>query len=143
MLQQAQTEFIVPTRDPGFWDLTGRLGNWLRELDASDGLLTVFIRHTSASLTIQENADPSVQSDLLAALDGLAPRDAAYVHGSEGPDDMPAHIKSLLSSTSLQIPVRAGEMMLGTWQAVYLIEHRDGEKHRHVVSHFIGGLPER
>lgn len=141
MLQQAQSELSVNTRDPGFWDVTPRLSEWLSEIGAGDGLLTVFIRHTSASLTIQENADPAVQTDLLAALDGLAPRDAAYAHGSEGPDDMPAHIKAMLSSTSLQVPVKAGRMLLGTWQAVYLIEHRDGVKHRQLVAHFIGELP--
>lgn len=138
MLQQAQTEFSVATRDPGFTDITEELAVWLRSVGGAEGLLTVFIRHTSASLTIQENADPAVQSDLLVALDGLAPRDAHYEHSSEGPDDMPSHIKSMLSSTSLQIPVRDGRMLLGTWQAVYLIEHRDGARQRQIVAHYIG-----
>lgn len=140
MLQQEQTELTIETSGPGFSDVTRQLSGWLRDIGARDGLLTVFIRHTSASLTVQENADPAVQADLLVALDGLAPRDAPYVHGSEGPDDMPAHIKSMLSSTSLQIPVNAGRLLLGTWQAVYLIEHRDGKKHRQVVLHYIGQL---
>ncbi len=138
MLQQAQTEFTVATRDPGFTDITEELAGWLRGVGGGEGMLTVFIRHTSASLTIQENADPAVQSDLLVALDGLAPRDADYEHSSEGPDDMPSHIKSMLSSTSLQIPVRDGRMLLGTWQGVYLIEHRDGARRRQIVAHYIG-----
>ena len=140
MLKQAQTEIRIATRDPGFLDVTDNVTRWLREIGARDGLATVFIRHTSASLTVQENADRAVQSDLLVALDGLAPRDAPYVHCSEGADDMPAHIKAMLSSTSLQIPVNAGRMVLGTWQAVYLIEHRDGAWQRQLVLHYIGDL---
>jgi secondary thiamine-phosphate synthase enzyme len=101
-------------------------------------LLTLFIRHTSASLTIQENADPDVLRDLLDALEGLAPRDVAYAHDVEGPDDMPAHITSMLTSTSLSVPVSAGRMVLGTWQALYLIEHRDAPHSREVVLHYVG-----
>lgn len=140
MLTQAQTEISISTRDPGFVDVTQAVAAWLREIGAGDGLLTAFIRHTSASLTVQENADPDVQSDLLVALDGLAPRNAHYAHSSEGPDDMPSHIKSLLSSTSLQIPVNGGRMVLGTWQAIYLIEHRDGARQRQIALHFMGEL---
>ena len=140
MLEQAQTEIAIATRDPGFTDVTNNVARWLSDIGADSGLLTVFIRHTSASLTVQENADPAVQSDLLIALDGLAPRDAPYEHCSEGTDDMPAHIKSMLSSTTLQIPVNAGRMVLGTWQALYLIEHRDGSRQRRLVLHYVGDL---
>ncbi len=100
--------------------------------------MTLFIRHTSASLTIQENADPSVLADLMTVLDRLAPEDAGWSHDTEGPDDMPAHIKTMLTATSLQIPVLKGEFMLGTWQAIYLIEHRRNPHRREIVLQFIG-----
>jgi secondary thiamine-phosphate synthase enzyme len=102
------------------------------------GLLTVFVQHTSASLTIQENADPDVQADLLDALAGLAPENAGYRHTVEGPDDMPAHIKALLTQTSLSIPVAAAAPLLGTWQAVYLIEHRTAPHRRDISLMFVG-----
>jgi secondary thiamine-phosphate synthase enzyme len=98
----------------------------------------VFLRHTSASLTIQENADPKVQRDLLDALEAFAPEGAAYAHQEEGPDDMPSHIKAMLTSVSLAIPVVDGKMTLGTWQGVYLIEHRASPHRRNVVLSFIG-----
>jgi secondary thiamine-phosphate synthase enzyme len=98
----------------------------------------LFIRHTSASLTIQENADPSVLRDLQTALARLAPEDAGWTHDAEGPDDMPAHVKTMLTSASLQIPVANGKMLLGTWQAIYLIEHRARPHRREVVVQFIG-----
>ncbi|MGI9422537.1 MAG: secondary thiamine-phosphate synthase enzyme YjbQ, partial [Hyphomicrobiaceae bacterium] len=98
----------------------------------------VFLQHTSASLTIQENADPAVQSDLGDALDELAPRGRPYRHATEGDDDMPAHIKAMVTSTSLQVPVDGGRMLLGTWQALYLIEHRDRPHRRSVVLHYNG-----
>jgi secondary thiamine-phosphate synthase enzyme len=103
-----------------------------------NGLLTVFCRHTSASLLIQENADPDVRRDLLTALDRLAPREAGYVHSTEGPDDMPAHIRTMLSGVSLSIPVVDGQMVLGTWQGVYLAEHRDRPHARDLILHLIG-----
>ena len=140
MLRQAQTEILIATRNPGFSDITRDIADWLKSVGANDGLLNIFVRHTSASLTVQENADPDVQTDLLIARDGLAPRDATYLHSSEGADDMPAHIKSMLTSPSVQIPVSSGSMALGTWQAIYLIEHRDGLRERRVVLHFIGEL---
>jgi secondary thiamine-phosphate synthase enzyme len=96
------------------------------------------VRHTSASLTIQENADPDVLGDLADTLDRLAPRGTRYAHAIEGPDDMPAHIRSMLTATSLGVPVAAGRMVLGTWQALYLIEHRDAPHTREVVLHFLG-----
>ena len=140
MLRHAQKEILVATRNPGFSDITREVAGWLQEVGAGDGLLNIFVRHTSASLTVQENADPDVQSDLMVALDALAPRDASYLHSSEGADDMPSHIKSMLTSTSLQIPVSSGSVLLGTWQAIYLIEHRDGARQRRIVLHFIGEL---
>jgi secondary thiamine-phosphate synthase enzyme len=135
---QAQHRLTFETRGRSFTDITRAVAGWLGSIGAGDGLLTLFIRHTSASLTIQENADPDVLRDLLDALQGLAPRDAGYRHDVEGPDDMPAHITSMLTSTSRSVPVTAGEMTLGTWQAIYLIEHRDRPHSREVVLHFVG-----
>ncbi|NPU15520.1 YjbQ family protein [Bradyrhizobium sp. 83002] len=130
----------VHTSGRGFTDLTREVEALLREIGARDGAVTAFIRHTSASLTIQENADPTVLRDLATALARLAPEDAGWVHDTEGPDDMPAHIKTMLSSISLQVPVHGGRMMLGTWQAIYLIEHRARPHRREVVLQFIGAV---
>jgi secondary thiamine-phosphate synthase enzyme len=137
-LRQAQHRLVIETRGRSFVDITSGVSAWLASMGAGDGLLTLFIRHTSASLTIQENADPDVLRDLLDALERFAPRDAAYAHDVEGPDDMPAHITSMLTSTSLSVPVAAGRMLLGTWQALYLIEHRDAPHSREVVLHYVG-----
>lgn len=128
----------VPTRGKGFLDITRALSDWLGSLGADNGLLTVFVAHTSASLTIQENADPNVRRDLLDALDILAPEDRVYRHHAEGLDDMPSHIKAMLTSVSLSIPVQDGAMTLGTWQGVYLIEHRAAPHRRNVALNFIG-----
>ena len=111
----------VETRGTGFTDLTAEVAKFLREAHAREGAVTLFIRHTSASLTIQENADPTVLIDLTTALNRLAPENAGWRHDTEGPDDMPAHIKTMLTATSLHIPVLQGALALGTWQAVYLI----------------------
>ncbi|MBK1623005.1 secondary thiamine-phosphate synthase enzyme [Afifella marina DSM 2698] len=119
-----QSGLSLPTRGQGFIDITAELQEWLREAGARSGLLCVFVRHTSASLTIQENADPSVQTDLLTALDRLAPQNAGWVHDTEGADDMPAHIRTMLTDVSLTVPVEDGRLALGTWQGVYLVEHR-------------------
>ena len=132
------SQLTVQTAGAGFTDLTAEVAKFVRDAAAREGAVTLFIRHTSASLTIQENADPDVLRDLLDALEGLAPRDAAYAHDVEGPDDMPAHITSMLTSTSLSVPVSAGRMVLGTWQALYLIEHRDAPHSREVVLHYSG-----
>jgi secondary thiamine-phosphate synthase enzyme len=134
----ANTSLTVRTRGPGMTDITGEIRSWLRGIHAYEGLLTVFIAHTSASLTIQENADPDVQRDLVDALNRLAPEHQGYRHSSEGPDDMPAHIKALLTSVSLSIPVIEGRSALGTWQGVYVIEHRARQHDRRVELHFIG-----
>jgi secondary thiamine-phosphate synthase enzyme len=128
----------VQTSGCGFLDLTAEIAKFAKEAGAIEGQVTVFIRHTSASLTIQENADPSVLTDLTTALDRLAPENARWSHDTEGPDDMPAHVKTMLTATSLQIPVIKGRLMLGTWQGVYLIEHRRQAHAREVVVQFVG-----
>ena len=128
----------VQTSGAGFVDLTAEVARFVNDAAAADGAVTLFIRHTSASLTIQENADPSVLDDLMTALDRLAPEDAGWIHDTEGPDDMPAHVKTMLTSTSLQIPVLDGKLALGTWQAVYLIEHRAHPHRREIVLQFVG-----
>jgi secondary thiamine-phosphate synthase enzyme len=138
VLQQAHHRIGVETSGPGFTDLTARVTQWLGSIGAVDGLLTVFSRHTSASLTVQENADPDVLRDLVDALERAGPRSGRYRHHTEGPDDMPAHIKAMLTSASLGVPVVAGRAALGTWQAIYLIEHRDQPHRREVVLHFVG-----
>ena len=140
---QANHSLHVETPGPGFTDLTRELSRWLDAIGARDGLLTVFVAHTSASLTIQENADPDVLRDLKDALERMASFDHPYRHGIEGPDDMPAHIKSVLTSTSLSIPVEQGRAVLGTWQAVYLIEHRARPHRRRVALHYLGSGSER
>ncbi|WP_454633074.1 secondary thiamine-phosphate synthase enzyme YjbQ [Bradyrhizobium cenepequi] len=128
----------VHTLGVGFTDLTSEVAKFLREARGAEGQVTLFIRHTSASLTIQENADPTVLEDLLTVLRRLAPEDGGWRHDTEGPDDMPAHIKTMLTSTALQVPVLDGELALGTWQAIYLIEHRARPHRREVVLQFIG-----
>jgi secondary thiamine-phosphate synthase enzyme len=128
----------VQTSGAGFVDLTPDVARFLREAGGREGAVTLFIRHTSASLTIQENADPSVLADLKTALGRLAPENAGWSHDTEGPDDMPAHIKTMLTATSLHIPVLKGELALGTWQAIYLIEHRARPHRREIVLQFLG-----
>ena len=128
----------VQTSGRGFTDLTAEIAKFVMDAGASEGAVTLFIRHTSASLTIQENADPSVLEDLTTALDRLAPEDAGWRHDTEGPDDMPAHVKTMLTATSLHIPVLKSELALGTWQAIYLIEHRRKPHRREIVLQFIG-----
>jgi len=128
----------VQTRGTGFTDLTAEIAKFVREAGAREGAVTLFIRHTSASLTIQENADPTVLKDLMTVLNRLAPENAGWVHDTEGPDDMPAHVKTMLTATSLQVPVLNGGLALGTWQAIYLIEHRARPHRREIVLQFIG-----
>jgi len=140
VLEQVHHRIIVETVGPGFTDVTSSVAGWLESIGAGDGLLTLFIRHTSASLTIQENADPHVLKDLMDALERTGPRNALYHHALEGPDDMPGHIKSMLTSTTLGIPVISGKAALGTWQAIFLIEHRDHPRSREIVLHYGGNL---
>ena len=130
----------VETRGAGFNEITADARAFIAESGAQDGVLLIFLRHTSASLTIQENADPDVQTDLTTALERLAPEDAPWVHDVEGPDDMPAHIKAMLNGISLHVPVTGGALALGTWQGIYLIEHRRKPHAREVVFQFIGGV---
>jgi secondary thiamine-phosphate synthase enzyme len=128
----------VETSGTGFVDLTAEVARFLKDAGAREGAVTLFIRHTSASLTIQENADPSVLDDLMTVLDRLAPEDAGWTHDAEGPDDMPAHVKTMLTATSLHIPVLQGGLALGTWQAIYLVEHRSRPHRREIVLQFTG-----
>ena len=136
---QAQATFEVRTSGPGLYDFTGEVLNWCRAQEISTGLLTLYIRHTSASLTIQENADPDVRHDLENFFRRLVSRDPGlYRHRMEGPDDMPAHIRSALTQTSLSIPVSGGRPVLGTWQGIYLYEHRDASHSRRIAGHLVG-----
>jgi secondary thiamine-phosphate synthase enzyme len=130
----------VETSGVGFTDLTAEVAKFLREAAAREGTVTLFIRHTSASLTIQENADPTVLVDLTTALNRLAPENAGWRHDTEGPDDMPAHIKTMLTATSLQVPVLRSALALGTWQAIYLVEHRARPHRREIVLQFAGSV---
>jgi secondary thiamine-phosphate synthase enzyme len=134
----ATATLTVPTGGEGFFEITGELARFLRSAKARDGMLLLFLRHTSASLIIQENADPDVRVDLVTALDRLAPADAGWVHDVEGPDDMPAHVKSMLDGVSLHVPVTGGTLHLGTWQGVYVAEHRRAAHRREVVVQFVG-----
>ncbi len=128
----------IETSGAGFVDLTAEVAKFVKDAGAREGAVTLFIRHTSASLTIQENADPSVLDDLMTVLDRLAPEDAGWTHDTEGPDDMPAHVKTMLTATSLHVPVLQGGLALGTWQAIYLIEHRARPHRREIVLQFTG-----
>jgi secondary thiamine-phosphate synthase enzyme len=136
--RQALGRLTVETRGQGFADVTDAVARWVASTGIRDGLLTAFCRHTSASLTIQENADPDVRADLLTALDRLAPRGTGYMHSQEGPDDMPGHIRTMLTDVSVTIPVHGGRPALGTWQGLYLVEHRDRPHLREVMLHLAG-----
>ncbi len=140
ILEQAHHRITVDTNGPGFTNMTAPVAAWLETIGAGDGLLTLFIRHTSASLAIQENADPHVLHDLMDALERTGPRNALYRHALERADDMPGHIKSMLTSTTLGIPVIAGKAVLGTWQAIFLIEHRDRPRAQEIALHYGGTL---
>jgi secondary thiamine-phosphate synthase enzyme len=134
----ARASLHIDTPGAGIVEFTREAAEFLARADADDGVLLAFLRHTSASLTIQENADPDVQRDLMTALERLAPQDAGWVHDTEGPDDMPAHVKAMLTGISLHVPVAEGRMLLGTWQGLYLIEHRRRPHAREVVLQFVG-----
>ncbi|MBI3140426.1 MAG: YjbQ family protein [Rhodocyclales bacterium] len=138
-MKQAITNLGVPTRGRGLHEITHDVRHWVRESGIGEGLLTLFIRHTSASLLVQENADPEVQRDLERFLARLVPDgDPLFRHATEGPDDMPAHVRAALTQTQLSIPVADGEPMLGTWQGIYLYEHRMAGARREVALHIIG-----
>jgi secondary thiamine-phosphate synthase enzyme len=134
----ATGELRVETPGAGFTDITREVAAFLADAKAGDGALFAYLRHTSASLVIQENADPDVQTDLRTALDRLAPEDAGWVHDTEGPDDMPAHVKAMLNGVALHVPVIGGKLALGTWQGIYLAEHRARPHRREVILLFIG-----
>ncbi|MEZ5773541.1 MAG: secondary thiamine-phosphate synthase enzyme YjbQ [Hyphomicrobiaceae bacterium] len=137
-IRQIRDELSFHPQGRSLTDITPEIVTWLNGIGAREGLLTIFLKHTSASLAIQENTDPDVQRDILDALDRLAPEGAGYRHRCEGADDMPAHIKAMLTPVSLSIPVVEGALALGTWQAVYLLEHRRQKHRRTVVVHFLG-----
>ena len=128
----------IDTKGNGLIDITGDAAGFIESIGAGEGVLLIYLRHTSASLTIQENADPDVQADLVAALDRLAPEDADWIHDAEGPDDMPAHVKAMLNGVSLHVPVTRGKLALGTWQGIYLVEPRDRSGERSVVATLVG-----
>jgi secondary thiamine-phosphate synthase enzyme len=134
----ASAELVVETPGEGFSDITMEAARFVKDSGAGEGALLLYLRHTSASLVIQENADPDVQTDLLTALRGLAPTDGPWVHTVEGPDDMPAHVKAMLAGVSLHVPVRGGRLGLGTWQGIYLVEHRARPHRREVILQFVG-----
>lgn len=139
MLRQFARQFTVATRGRGFYEVTDSLADWLSQNQAQTGLLTLHVRHTSASVLIQENADPDVRRDLDAFFERLVPDgDPLFVHTAEGDDDMPAHVRSALTAVNLSLPVASGRMVLGTWQGVYVWEHRRASHSRSLAAHFIG-----
>jgi len=137
-MKQFTGQIQVPTRGKGLYDFTSQIENWLAEHPTETGLLTVFCQHTSASLVIQENADPDVVADLADFMTRLVPEDTKlYRHTAEGPDDMTSHIRSALTQTQLSIPIHEGKLALGTWQGVYLFEHRAKPHRRSVLLHLL------
>ena len=137
-MKQAQRRIVVNTSGAGLFEITDLVRRWVSEQSVPTGLLTVFCCHTSASLLIQENADPDVHTDLLTFFSDLAPRMREWVHQTEGPDDMPAHVRSALTQSSLSIPIATGRLALGRWQGIYLFEHRDAPHRREIMLHIIG-----
>lgn len=134
----ASAALTVQTSGEGFVEITREVAGFLESIEARDGLLLLFLRHTSASLVIEENADPDVRTDLVTALARLAPDHAGWVHDTEGADDMPAHVKSMLNGVCLHVPVSGGRLGLGTWQGIYVAEHRRAPHRREVVLQFLG-----
>src|SRR5829696_9661145 len=134
----ASAELAIDSTGEGFTEITAEARHFVAQCGADDGVLLLYLRHTSASLVIQENADPDVQTDLITALRRLAPENAGWVHDTEGPDDMPAHVKTMLTGVSLHVPVIDGELALGTWQGIYIAEHRARPHRREVLLQFIG-----
>jgi secondary thiamine-phosphate synthase enzyme len=137
-MRQAQHTLTVVTRGKGLVEITGEVGKWVAGQGIANGLLTAFCRHTSASLIIQENVDPDVRTDLKSFFEDIAPESRAYVHDTEGPDDMPAHIRTALTGVQLSIPVAARKLQLGTWQGIYLFEHRTQPHRREIALHLLG-----
>ena len=137
-MKQASYTLSVTTRRKGLHEITHPIVEWVAQQDIASGLLTLFCRHTSASLLIQENADPTVRADLETYFDQIVPEGADYRHDTEGADDMPAHIRTALTQAQLSIPILEGELALGTWQGIYLFEHRVRSHYREIVLHLIG-----
>jgi secondary thiamine-phosphate synthase enzyme len=137
-MRQARHTLTVATRGKGLVEITAEVRKWLAGQGIASGLLTIFCRHTSASLLIQENADPDVRTDLADFFEKIAPESPDYVHDTEGADDMPAHIRTALTGVQLSIPVADGKPLLGTWQGIYLFEHRSSPHRREVVLHLLG-----
>jgi secondary thiamine-phosphate synthase enzyme len=137
-MHQLKGSLIVRTEGQGLYDVTQRVEAWVRDQGIENGLLTLFVHHTSASLLIQENADPAVLDDLNAFFRRVVPEDAPYRHSQEGPDDMPAHIRAALTATHLSIPVADGRMELGRWQGIYVFEHRARPRERQITLHLMG-----
>jgi secondary thiamine-phosphate synthase enzyme len=138
-MQQSSRQIAVATRGKGFYEITHAVVSWVESLTIDEGLLTVFLRHTSASLLIQENADPDVVRDLETFFSRLVPEDSSlYTHTMEGPDDMPAHIRAALTQSQLSIPIVQGRPALGTWQGIYVFEHRRHSHHRTLALHVLG-----
>ncbi|HRF08081.1 MAG TPA: secondary thiamine-phosphate synthase enzyme YjbQ [Xanthobacteraceae bacterium] len=137
-MRQAVHSLSISSRGRGLYEFTREVRQWLEREKFSTGLLTIYCRHTSASLLIQENADPDVQTDLQNYFEELAPESERYIHSAEGPDDMPAHLRAALTQTSLSIPIVEGDLVLGTWQGIYLFEHRTRPHRREIVLHVIG-----
>ena len=138
MLRQASTTLPIRASRPGLFEFTDSVLEFVRDSEIRQGLLTIFCRHTSASLVIQENAAPAARRDLEAYFERIAPERAGYEHDDEGPDDMPGHIRSALTSTQLSIPVENGKPVLGTWQGIFLFEHRRDTPERHIALHLVG-----
>ena len=138
MLRQSSTTLSIRAPSRGLHEFTDFVRDFVAESGMSEGLLTIFCRHTSASLVIQENAAPAARRDLEAYFERIAPEGGPYEHDDEGPDDMPAHLRSALTATQLSIPVRDGEPVLGTWQGIFLFEHRRNTPDREIVLHLIG-----
>ena len=134
----ASATLTLETRGEGFFEITRDVADFLQQIGAANGVALAYIRHTSASLVIQENADPDVQTDLVTALHRIAPANAGWIHDTEGPDDMPAHIKAMVNGVSLHVPVTGGKLGLGTWQGIYLAEHRARPHRREMLLSFIG-----
>lgn len=138
-MRQVSHQLSIPTRGKGLYSINRQVATWVADSGMRQGLLTVFMQHTSASLVIQENADPDVQSDLERFFSRLVPEgDPIYDHTTEGPDDMPAHVRAALTQTSLSIPLVAGSLTLGIWQGIYVFEHRSSGQRRNVMLHLIG-----
>lgn len=137
-MRQAIHQISVPTSGKGLVEITRPVRGWVEAQGMSSGLLTIYCRHTSASLLIQENADPDVRTDLESYFEDIAPESRTYVHDTEGPDDMPAHIRTALTSVQLSIPLVQGALALGTWQGIYLFEHRSRPHRREIVLHLLG-----